>query len=188
MLNIVPGREETRSLSEGNSSCFQPVMKKWRKKIAETITTMDHKIIPRTLLPPPPQKKRRKKKKREIHISGNLMWPVHNQGSKTTEGSRDLIWMIGIWYLTTQMLTLFKRFKSRIKYWENIPSSISGGKPPTKTFLEKRSPFCKFLWQILSMRWGDVMWCEEADTVLVTCGSKLPPTALWDLGDDLNDP
>ena len=46
------------------------------------------------------------------------------------------------------------------------------------------------------------MWCEEADTVadiddsddgddgdgLVTCGSKLPPTALWDLGDDLDDP
>ena len=41
--------------------------------------------------------------------------------------------------------------------------------------------------------------CEEADTVgdiddgddgvgLVTCGSKLPPTALWDLGDDLDDP
>ena len=43
-LNIVPGREETRSPLEGNSSCFQPVMEKWRKKIAKTITTMDHKI------------------------------------------------------------------------------------------------------------------------------------------------
>ena len=45
-LNIVPGREETRSLSEGNSFCFQPVMEKGMKKIAETITTMDHKIHP----------------------------------------------------------------------------------------------------------------------------------------------
>ena len=45
-LNIVPGREETRSLSEGNSSCFQPVMEKGMKKIAERITTMNHEIHP----------------------------------------------------------------------------------------------------------------------------------------------
>ena len=78
-----PGKGETRSLSGGNSSYFRPVdvkMKHSKKKHVK-YEFLIKKTLPQETLT----------YGRKTQRSTNLMRPIHNQGSKTSEGSSDLV-------------------------------------------------------------------------------------------------
>lgn len=65
--------------------------------------------------------------RRKVRLALSFVWPVHDQRSETTEAGSDLLCEKGV-------------NEVRRKRRQIIPSSMSGGSPPTKTLRENRSP------------------------------------------------